>query len=146
MEQTVDVPVPQAIEEIEIKYAPVTEYVAPTPAVSCAAPAPVNDRVATPKSVGVDWPPGTARYSVKSESDFAKSSDETGSSWTRANGTTSAAATAVVKSAAEARFGTAKYRITTKSEHADYSGAGIAECSAKTVQDLIAEADVKAYR
>ena len=142
------------MEGIEMKYVPVIEYVTPTPAVTCAAPAPVIESVAsslavahaTPKSVGKDWPPGIARYSVKSESDFAKSPDETGSSWTRAQGTTSAAATAVVKSADEARLGTAKYQIATKSERADYPGAGVAKCSAKTVQDLIAESGVKTYR
>ena len=124
--------------------ATVIENVALSPAVTCAAPAPTIESVssspavaqATPKSVGEDWTPGIARCSVKSISDFAKSPGGSGSSWTRAYGTTSAAATPVVKSADEARLGTAKYRITTQSEHADCPGTGIAKCSAETVQDL----------
>ena len=71
--QTEQAPFPQAKEGIEIKYALVIEYVAPTLAVSYAAPAPVIERVAsslTPKTVGKDWPPEIARYSVKPESDF----------------------------------------------------------------------------
>ena len=66
MEQTVDVPVPHVMEGIEIKYAPVIEYVALTLAVSSAAPAPVNERVASAPAVAYRAPATVIEYVAKS--------------------------------------------------------------------------------
>ena len=61
------------------------------------------DVTAVAKTVGEFRPPGIAKFSASTESEFTKSSDEAGSSRFKANDTNSAAVTAVVKSAAEAR-------------------------------------------